>query len=97
MPDTDSMKMNKELTIRQASHSKRTRPCMTSNIAIDLDYPLLSKKGRTSTLHEMILNLKARNKGITKGLRLFHSVDFIKDDSIDLLINSSKGPGWTST
>ena len=51
---------------------------MTSDIAIDMDYQLLSKKGRKTTLREMILDLKARNKGLTKGLRLFNLITLYK-------------------
>ena len=99
MPDTASSKDYMQLLKRQSFHNAKIVCALSTDIEIDPDYAIITNKGILMTLRQMILKVKSHNKGDTKGLRLFHNIDYCIN-SKDLWMNGRKVPGgvaWVFT
>ena len=92
MPDADSAKAYKKLVSRHHTHFTMLKASLATDIEKDIDNRILTDKGIFLSLREMILSIKSNQNGPTKGLRLFHSIDFTPDSS-KIWFNGQKGPG----
>ena len=92
MPDDESKKEYKKLMTRHHTHTSMLQASLSNDLFKDLDTKVLTKQGFLLSLRDMILSIRSKQKGNTKGLRVFHSVDFTPDSN-KVWFNGQRGPG----
>ena len=65
------------------------------DIDIDVDCPIITDNGGYISLRQMILAIRSQNEGKTKGMRLFHGIDWCRDTK-ELWVNGRKGSGGSA-
>ena len=80
-----------KLVEKQSDHNDGLRAHLCVNIIADIDKKIKVRSGRTLTLRQMILSIKAHNKGPTKGMNLFQSIDFTPN-ATKLYFGGRQGP-----
>jgi hypothetical protein len=94
IPDEQTMLWYKEYLDKQKTHTECIQAKVSLNIVTDIDVKFFTEKKGYISLREMILDIKSQRED-TKGVRLFHSIDFCEDTSKTFFGNQrgAGGPG----